>query len=56
MEIAIEQTTIQELIQELYGFLNDVPISIRDADGQVFSIAGFEAGSDGVVIVVNHHV
>ncbi|MEH1785887.1 MAG: hypothetical protein V7L23_09975 [Nostoc sp.] len=52
-ETAIEQTTVQELIQELYSFPSDVPISIRNADGQVFSIAGFEAGSNGVVIVVN---
>ena len=53
MEIAIQQTTVQELIQDLYNFPSDAPIFIRDADGQAFSIAGFEAGSDGVVIVIN---
>lgn len=53
MEATTEQVTVGDLIQDLYNFPSDVPISIRDADGQVFSIAGFEAGSDGVVIVVN---
>ena len=52
-ETAIDQTTVQELIQELYSFPPELPILIRDADGRVFSIAGFEAGSNGVVIVVN---
>lgn len=52
-ETAIDQTTVQELIQELYSFPPELPISIRDADGRIFSIAGFEAGSNGVVIVVN---
>lgn len=53
METAIQQTTVQDLIQDLYNFPSDTPIFIRDADGQVFSIAGFEAGSDSVVIVIN---
>lgn len=53
METVTEEVTVQDLIQDLYSFSGDAPISIRDANGRVFSIAGFEAGSDGVVIVIN---
>ncbi|MEH1769185.1 MAG: hypothetical protein V7L30_22660 [Nostoc sp.] len=53
METVTEEVTVQDLIEDLYNFSGDAPISIRDADGRKFSIAGFEAGSDGVVIVIN---
>jgi hypothetical protein len=52
-ETALDQATVQELIQELYSFPPEMPILVRNADGQIFSIAGFEVGSGGVIIIVN---
>lgn len=52
MPTATKQVTVQELIQELQSFPSDAQISLTDGYGETFSIVGFEAGSDGVNIII----
>ena len=52
MDTATKQVTVQELIQELQNFPSDAHISLTDGYGETFTIVGFEAGSDGVNIVI----
>ncbi|MEH1801390.1 MAG: hypothetical protein V7L13_19890 [Nostoc sp.] len=53
MPTATKETTVQELIEELQNFPSDATVSLRDGYGETFSVAGFEAGSDGVTIVIS---
>jgi hypothetical protein len=53
MQTSTEATTVQDLMQDLYNFPNEAQLSFRDADGRVFSLAGFEVGSNGVVVILN---
>ncbi|MEH2113544.1 hypothetical protein [Nostoc sp.] len=52
MPTTTKQITVQELILELQNFPSDAQISLTDGYGETFSIVGFEAGSDGVNIVI----
>lgn len=56
MPAAIKETTIQELIQELQSFPSDALVSLKDGYGETYTIVGFEAGSDGVNIVIADEV
>ncbi len=53
MQTSTETTTVQDLMQDLYNFPNEAQLSFRDADGRVFSLAGFEVGSNGVVVILD---
>ncbi|MEH2139910.1 hypothetical protein [Nostoc sp.] len=52
MTTVTKEITVQELILELQNFPSDAQISLTDGYGETFSIVGFEAGSDGVNIVI----
>ncbi|MFN6488349.1 MULTISPECIES: hypothetical protein [unclassified Nostoc] len=49
-----ENTTVQDLIQELQNFPSDAHICLTDGYGETFTIVAFEAGSDGVNIVISN--
>ncbi|MEH2425877.1 MAG: hypothetical protein V7K48_34750 [Nostoc sp.] len=53
MTTATKQITVQELIQELQDFPSDAQISLTDGYGETFTILSFQAGSDGVNIVIS---
>lgn len=53
MTTATKEMTVQELIQELQNFPSDAHICLTDGYGETFTIIGFEAGSDGVNIVIS---
>ncbi|MEH2164557.1 MAG: hypothetical protein V7K38_26775 [Nostoc sp.] len=53
MPTAIKGTTVAELIQELHNFPSDALISIKDSDANRFLIVGFQAGSDGVNMIID---
>ena len=55
MPTATKEITVQELIEELQNFPNDAIISLRDGYGETFNIVGFEAGSEGVTIVISEY-
>ncbi|MDF5736796.1 MULTISPECIES: hypothetical protein [unclassified Nostoc] len=55
MPTATKETTVQELIQELQNFPSDAPVSLKDGLGETFSVAGFEAGSDSVTIIISEY-
>lgn len=52
MPTVIEETTVQDLIQELQSFPSDAPVRLKDGDELRYLIAGFQAGSDGVTIIL----
>ncbi|MEH1790316.1 MAG: hypothetical protein V7L23_33325 [Nostoc sp.] len=53
MPTAIQQTTVQNLIQELQNFPQDAVVSLKYSDDdELFVIVGFQAGSDGVNIII----
>ncbi|MBN3943491.1 hypothetical protein [Nostoc sp. NMS9] len=53
MDTATKEVTVSDLIQELQNLPGDAPVSLKDGYGETFSIAGFEAGSEGVIIVIS---
>ncbi|MEH1771578.1 hypothetical protein [Nostoc sp.] len=53
MPTAIKETTVAELIQELQNLPDDAPVTLKHSDGESFVIVGFEAGTDGVNIIVS---
>lgn len=53
MPTAIKGTTVAELIQELQNFPSDALISIKDSEDNPFLIVGFQAGTDGVDIIID---
>lgn len=55
MPTATKETTVQELIQELQNFPSDASVSLKDGLGETFTVAGFEAGSDGVTIIISEY-
>ncbi|MEH2151052.1 hypothetical protein [Nostoc sp.] len=53
MPTAIKETTVGELIQELQNLPSDAPVTLKHSDGESFVIVGFEAGTDGVNIILS---
>ncbi len=52
MPTAIKATTVEDLIQELQSFPSDATVRLKDGDDLRYLIAGFQAGSDGVTIIL----
>ncbi|MEH2400518.1 hypothetical protein [Nostoc sp.] len=53
MPTATKQTTVLELVQELQNFPHDAPVSLKYSDDdELFLIVGFQAGSDGINIII----
>lgn len=52
MPTAIKETTVQELIQELQNFPNDAQVRLKDGEDLAYLIVGFQAGSEGVTIIL----
>ncbi len=53
MPTETKETTLQDLIQELQSFPSDARVSLKDGYGETFSVVGFEAGTDGVTILIS---
>ncbi|MBN3944125.1 MAG: hypothetical protein V7L21_05725 [Nostoc sp.] len=53
MSTATKELTVEELIQELQDFPSNAHICLTDAYGEMFTIIGFEAGSDCVNVVIS---
>ena len=52
MPTATKKITVLDLIQELQNFPYDAPVSLKDGEDLAYLVAGFQAGSDGVTIVI----
>jgi hypothetical protein len=53
MPTATQQTTVQNLIQELQNFPQDAVVSLKYSDDdELFAIVGFQADSNGVNIII----
>ncbi|MEH2031028.1 MAG: hypothetical protein V7K67_15425 [Nostoc sp.] len=52
MPTAIKETTVGELIQELQNLPQDAPVRLKDSDDIAYLIVGFQAGSEGVTIIL----
>ncbi|MEH1893179.1 MAG: hypothetical protein V7K92_28440 [Nostoc sp.] len=53
MPTTTTQTTVQDLVQELQNFPQDAPVSLKYSDDdELFLIVGFQAGTDGVNIII----